>query len=124
MPWRRPSSSARTCPARPSATRRNSGVVAFCLLGAVFVREDPGYLWPGLACIAVGTVFYELATVFYNSLLPLVSTRRTVGRVSAFGWSMGAISAASCCSRLAVLLPVRPGPGRPAPAVPAEDAKV
>jgi UMF1 family MFS transporter len=67
----------------------NSGVVALCLLGTVFVKNEPGYLWLGLACIAVGTVFYELATVFYNSLLPLVSTRRTVGRVSAFGWSMG-----------------------------------
>jgi UMF1 family MFS transporter len=67
----------------------NSGVVAACLLGMVFVKEEPGYLWPGLACIAVGTVFYELASVFYNSLLPLVSTPETVGRVSAFGWSMG-----------------------------------
>jgi UMF1 family MFS transporter len=67
----------------------NSGVVALCLLGTVFVKNAPGYLWLGLACIAVGTVFYELATVFYYSLLPLVSTRQTVGRVSAFGWSMG-----------------------------------
>jgi UMF1 family MFS transporter len=55
----------------------------------VFVRDQPGYLWLGLACVAVGTVFYELAAVFYNSLLPLVSTPRTVGKVSAFGWSMG-----------------------------------
>ena len=67
----------------------NSGVVALCLLGTVFVRQEPGYLWLGLLCLAVGTVFYELASVFYNSLLPLVSTRKTVGRVSAFGWSMG-----------------------------------
>jgi hypothetical protein len=34
-------------------------------------------------------VFYELASVFCNSLLPLVSTPKTVGKVSAFGWSMG-----------------------------------
>jgi MFS transporter, UMF1 family len=67
----------------------NSGIVALCLLGTVFVRKQPEYLWLGLACVAVGTVFYELATVFYNSLLPLVSTPRTVGKISAFGWSMG-----------------------------------
>ena len=67
----------------------NSAVVLVCLLGMVFVRDQPGYLWLGLACVAVGTVFYELAAVFYNSLLPLVSTPRTVGKVSAFGWSMG-----------------------------------
>jgi MFS transporter, UMF1 family len=34
----------------------NSGVVALCLLGPVFVRNEPGYLWLGLGCIAVGTV--------------------------------------------------------------------
>ncbi len=67
----------------------NSGVVVACLLGMVFVRNQPGYLWLGLACIAVGTVFSELASVFYNSLLPLISTPETVGKVSAFGWSMG-----------------------------------
>jgi UMF1 family MFS transporter len=67
----------------------NSGVVALCLIGTVFVKNEPGYLWLGLTCIAVGTVFYELASVFYNSLLPLVSTPKTVGKVSAFGWSMG-----------------------------------
>jgi UMF1 family MFS transporter len=63
---------------------------AFAAFNAVvFVKKQPGYLWLGLACLAVGTVFYELASVFYNSLLPLVSTPKTVGRVSAFGWSMG-----------------------------------
>jgi len=67
----------------------NSGVVVACLLGMVFVRNQPGYLWLGLVCIAVGTVFYELASVFYNSLLPLISTPETVGKISAFGWSMG-----------------------------------
>jgi UMF1 family MFS transporter len=67
----------------------NSGVVVACLLGMVFVQNQPGYLWLGLVCIAVGTVFYELASVFYNSLLPLISTPETVGKISAFGWSMG-----------------------------------
>jgi MFS transporter, UMF1 family len=67
----------------------NSGVVVLCLLGMVFVKDQPGYLWLGLACVAVGTVFYELASVFYNSLLPLISTPKTVGKISAFGWSMG-----------------------------------
>jgi MFS transporter, UMF1 family len=66
------------------------------LLGTVFVRQEPGYLWLGLLCIAVGTVFSELAAAFSNSLLPLVSTRKTVGRVSAFGGAW-VTSAASCC---------------------------
>jgi MFS-type transporter involved in bile tolerance (Atg22 family) len=41
---------------------------------AAFVKQQPGYRWLGLACLAVGTAGYELASVFYNSLLPLVST--------------------------------------------------
>ena len=67
----------------------NSGVVVLCLLGTVFVKAEPGYLFLGLACIAIGTVFYELAGVNYNSMLPQVSTPKTIGRVSGFGWSMG-----------------------------------
>lgn len=67
----------------------NSGIVVLCLAGMVFVKNQPGYLWLGLGCIAAGTVFYQLATVFYNSLLPHVSTPQTVGKVSAYGWSMG-----------------------------------
>ena len=67
----------------------NSAVVSLCLFAMVFVKDTPAYLWLGLAAIAVGTVFYQLAAVFYSSLLPHVSTRENVGRVSAFGWSMG-----------------------------------
>jgi UMF1 family MFS transporter len=39
--------------------------------------------------VGVGTVAYEIATVNYNAMLLTISTPRTIGRVSAFGWASG-----------------------------------
>ncbi|MFT4211800.1 MAG: MFS transporter [Microbacterium sp.] len=69
----------------------NTAVVVACLALMFFVQADPAYLWFGLALLAVGTVFYELAAVNYNAMLAQVSTPRSVGRVSGFGWGMGYI---------------------------------
>ena len=67
----------------------NTGVVVLCLALMFFVRAAPGFLWFGLALLAIGTVFYELAAVNYNAMLSQVSTRSSVGTVSGFGWGMG-----------------------------------
>lgn len=67
----------------------NTAVVVACLALMFFVRPDPAYLWFGLALLAIGTVFYELAAVNYNAMLAQVSTARSIGRVSGFGWGMG-----------------------------------
>ncbi len=69
----------------------NTAVVVVCLALMFFVREDPVYLWFGLGLLAVGTVFYELAAVNYNAILAQVSSARSVGKVSGFGWGMGYI---------------------------------
>ncbi len=67
----------------------HSAVVVACILLMFLVRPDPGYLWLGLGLLAVGTVFFEFASVNYNAMLTQVSTRATIGRVSGFGWGMG-----------------------------------
>lgn len=67
----------------------NTGVVVVMLGLMFFVRPDPGFLWLGLAVLAVGTVFFELAAVNYNAMLAQISTPRSVGKVSGFGWGMG-----------------------------------
>src|ERR1700712_5609234 len=54
-----------------------------------FVQASPNYLWLGLLLIAAGTLFFEFAQVNYNAMLSSISTRRTIGKVSGFGWSMG-----------------------------------
>jgi MFS transporter, UMF1 family len=43
----------------------------------------------GVALIAVGSVFGEIAGVNYNALLISVSTPKTVGKVSGLGWGFG-----------------------------------
>jgi UMF1 family MFS transporter len=67
----------------------NTVVVVLCIAALYFVTPSPVLLWLGVGLLGVGTVFYELAAVNYNAMLIQVSTRKTVGRVSGFGWAMG-----------------------------------
>ncbi len=67
----------------------NTGVVVLVTALMFFVVGAPGYFLLGVALVAIGTVFYEIATVNYNAMLVQVSTPKTVGRVSGFGWGAG-----------------------------------
>lgn len=67
----------------------NTAIVVVMLVLMAFVQPDPAFFWFGIALLAIGTVFYELASVNYNAMLSQVSTPRNVGKVSGFGWSMG-----------------------------------
>lgn len=67
----------------------HSGVVVLCILLMFFVRPEPAFLWLGLGLLAVGTVFFEFASVNYNAMLTQISTRASIGRVSGFGWGLG-----------------------------------
>lgn len=78
---------------RAGSRRRSLALNTFgtvlCVAACFFVRPEPAYLYLGVGLIAVANVFAELATVHYNSLLPVISTPQTVGRVGGLGWSMG-----------------------------------
>ncbi|MEJ3405753.1 MFS transporter [Rathayibacter sp. YIM 133350] len=67
----------------------NTAVVVACLAAMFFIQSSPDYLLAGIALLAVGTVFFEVAGVNYNAMLAQVSTPASVGRVSGFGWGMG-----------------------------------
>lgn len=54
-----------------------------------FVLPGQEWFWIGVALIAVGSVFAEIANVNYNALLISVSTPKTVGKVSGLGWGFG-----------------------------------
>jgi len=58
-------------------------------LGLVFVQPGGEWFWAGVALIAIGSVFGEIAGVNYNALLISVSTPKTIGRVSGLGWGFG-----------------------------------
>lgn len=66
-----------------------SALMLLTMIGLFWVENDPAFLFLGLALMAAGNVFSEFAAVSYNSMLPQISTRATMGRISGFGWAMG-----------------------------------
>ncbi len=66
-----------------------SGLVVVSVIGLFWVRDDYHYFFLGAALIGLGSIFFEIATVFYNSMLRQISSPANIGRISGFGWSMG-----------------------------------
>lgn len=54
-----------------------------------FVEPQQSFLWLGLGLLAVGNIFFELASVNYNAMLTDISTPENVGKVSGLGWGLG-----------------------------------
>jgi UMF1 family MFS transporter len=69
----------------------NTLVVVVITVAMFFVEASPSSLLLGLFLLAAGNVFFEFAAVNYNAMLVQVSTPRTIGTVSGFGWGMGYI---------------------------------
>ena len=67
----------------------NTFIVVALTAAMFFVQASPSYLLLGLFLVAAGNVFFEFAGVNYNAMLAQVSTSRTIGKVSGFGWGMG-----------------------------------
>ena len=53
------------------------------------IRDDPRYLVPGLALLALTAACSDLASVPYNAMLRALSTPQTAGRISGLGWAAG-----------------------------------
>ncbi len=66
-----------------------TALVVLSTLGLFFVHDSTGYFLLGAILIGLGSIFFEIAAVFYNAMLRQISTPATIGRVSGFGWSMG-----------------------------------
>lgn len=66
-----------------------TGLTVLAMAGLFWVQDDYHYLWLGLLLLSLGSIFFEFAAVSYNAMLHQVSTPANIGRVSAFGWSMG-----------------------------------
>ena len=66
-----------------------TGLLVASQLGMASVQPGAEWFWIGVAFIAVGSVFGEIAGVNYNALLVSISTPRTVGKVSGLGWGFG-----------------------------------
>lgn len=66
-----------------------SVMVAALTASMSLIRNDPRYLLPGLALLAVTAACSDLATVPYNAMLRSVTTPENAGRVSGFGLAAG-----------------------------------
>jgi UMF1 family MFS transporter len=66
-------------------------LVALAMGALYFVRADPAYFVLGVGLVAVASVLSEIAGVQYNAMISLVSTPKTVGRISGLGWGFGYI---------------------------------
>lgn len=61
-----------------------------------FVKPHPDYLLFGVTLLALAAVVQEIAGVFYNGMLLQISTKQTIGRVSAIGWGFGYFGGVLC----------------------------
>ncbi len=83
--------------------------VAAC--GALwFVRPDPADATFALVAFAAATIAFEIATVFYNALLPKVASPERLGRVSGWGWGLGYVGGIVCLAILLVGFVQNPSP--------------
>ncbi len=67
----------------------STGLLVASMAALFFVQGAPAYFALGVALVAIGSVFNEIAGVHYNAMLVQVSTPKTVGRVSGLGWGFG-----------------------------------
>lgn len=60
------------------------------------IRPDPAYAMPALLLVGLASVAFELSNVFYNALLPVITPRSHLGRVSGWGWGIGYLGGLVC----------------------------
>jgi MFS transporter, UMF1 family len=65
--------------------------VGCIILTAMLSLVQPGAYWIGLAFFIPANILYQLGENLLASFLPSLSTTRTIGRISAIGWTMGYI---------------------------------
>ena len=75
------------------------GVIAMLWL----VKPSPASVPLALVGIALATIGFEIATVFYNALLPSVAPPDYTGRVSGWAWGLGYVGGIVCLGLLLVL---------------------
>jgi UMF1 family MFS transporter len=63
--------------------------LAGCTAALWFIRPQPAYATAALLLVAGATIAFELATIFYNAMLPDVAAPGRLGLVSGLAWGAG-----------------------------------
>ena len=74
-----------------------------CLFTSLLFFVHKGDVLMGMGFFILAEIGYRASQVFYNSLLPSISTQKTVGRVSGNGWAIGSMGGIVC---LLIVLPL------------------
>jgi len=74
-----------------------------------FARPEAEFALLALVAVGVASVAFEIATVFYNAMLPQVAPAGRIGRVSGLAWGLGYAGGLACLALCLVLL-VQPNP--------------
>ncbi len=61
-----------------------------------FAQPSPEFVVYALVLVVISSVTFELATVFYNAMLPTVAPPALLGRVSGWAWGLGYIGGLGC----------------------------
>lgn len=61
-----------------------------------YVKPNPSYVPMALILVSLGTIGSELAFIFYNAMLPDITSKNNVGTWSGIGWGMGYIGGMTC----------------------------
>lgn len=72
-------------------------LVCICATASLwFVLPGTGYATRALVLVALATLGFELACVFYNAMLPDIAAKQAIGRWSGWGWGLGYAGGLSC----------------------------
>ncbi len=82
---------------------------AIATAGLWWAKPDPSFVLWALVCAGIGTIAFEIGTVFYNSMLMQVTTPDRYGRVSGLAWGLGYVGGL-CCLGLSLVLFIDPDP--------------
>lgn len=67
----------------------NSLLLVIIMALCFFIAPSPEFLIWGVALLALGNLVNEFAVVNYNAVLPTISTKDTIGKISGTGWAAG-----------------------------------
>jgi UMF1 family MFS transporter len=74
-----------------------------------FAQPDPSWTLYLLVCVCLATIAFEIGMVFYNAMLPEVTTPEHLGRVSGLAWGLG-YGGGLACLAVALVLLIQPDP--------------
>lgn len=81
-------------------TRRMLTVATLLVIATMtacfFVKPENQYLYLGAGLLAFASMMQDIGGVFYNGMLPHISTPSTVGRVSGTAWALGYLGGTIC----------------------------